>query len=48
MKASSSFLKKRTKKLMGGCRGVAGSMRQKTKVLWFFLSRKNCLLALVA
>jgi hypothetical protein len=37
-------LKKRSKKLLDGCRGLAGSARQAEKVFWFFFSKKNSFL----
>jgi hypothetical protein len=40
-KARSSFLKKRSKKLLERCRGLSGSVRHQTKVFWFFFSKKN-------
>jgi hypothetical protein len=47
VKGSSSFLKKRTKKLLSvGAtpifRAWAGSDGQQKKVFWFFFSKKNC------
>jgi hypothetical protein len=42
----SSFLKKRSKRLLDGCRGLTGSVRQVTKVFWFFFSKKNRFLSL--
>jgi hypothetical protein len=47
-KGSSSFLKKRTKKLLllgfapGIRTGRAKCVTNRTKVFWFFFSKKNC------
>jgi hypothetical protein len=38
-----SFLKKRSKKLLFGCRGLPTGARKKAKVFWFFFSKKNIL-----
>jgi hypothetical protein len=45
-KASTSFLKKRSKKLLNAVASLLGSARQRTKVFWFFFSKKNILPAL--
>jgi len=45
---SSSFLKKRTKKLLfrfAGITRLGEWQRRGTKVFWFFFSKKNCFLA---
>jgi hypothetical protein len=42
-KESTSFLKKRSKKLCLRCRESLSGPRQKTKVFWFFFSKKNIL-----
>jgi hypothetical protein len=38
-----SFLKKRSKKLLPVGTRLSGSVRQRTKVFWFFFSKKNIL-----
>jgi hypothetical protein len=45
-KASTSFLKKRNKKLFHAVASAARNAQQKTKVFWFFFSKKNILPAL--
>jgi hypothetical protein len=40
-----SFLKKRSKKLLPVGTRLSGSVRQRTKVFWFFFSKKEHLLA---
>jgi hypothetical protein len=45
-KASTSFLKKRSKKLFHAVASPLGNARQRTKVFWFFFSKKNILPAL--
>jgi hypothetical protein len=48
VKESSSFLKKRTKKLLRLCvRGAAQHARPRSKVFWFFFSKKNSFLPFV-
>jgi len=47
IRASSSFLKKRTKKLLSiGARVAATRTPYKKKLFWFFFSKKNCFLRL--
>jgi hypothetical protein len=42
-KASTSFLKKRSKKLFHAVASSLRNARQRTKVFWFFFSKKNIL-----
>jgi quinohemoprotein ethanol dehydrogenase len=44
--ARSSFLKKRSKRLSTGCRGLSGSARHKAKVFCFFFLKKKTFLLL--
>ena len=48
-KKGSSFLKKRSKRLLRRCRGsFLQSAPQDIKVFWFFFSKKNCFFLLLA
>jgi hypothetical protein len=39
----SSFLKKRSKKLLAVGLSLSSGVRHRSKVFWFFFSKKNCL-----